>query len=135
MAEIYSHVKDDKVVLSLRGREAVQYVSNAELMRMGRQVVESIEASRAARTKKEGAEPQEHNAEGETEPEQNEPAERVEASGASAMEVEDAVGDGNGAAVPASEPAADDGDGQHFEDGLSSDSDIEIRFKMLNDIS
>ena len=35
-------------MLSLRGGQAIQYVSNSELRRLGRQVVESVEASRAA---------------------------------------------------------------------------------------
>ena len=48
MADVYKHVTENKVVLTLRGREAIQHVSNSELIRLGRQVVEKVQTARQA---------------------------------------------------------------------------------------
>ena len=139
MAEIYSHVKDDKVVLSLRGREAVQYVSNAELMRLGRQVVESVQAARAAEAELERAEVESKRAEAESERAERE-SKRAEdhadnersVTSAKEVVVHEGVVGTNKEPAPVECEAGSARDGPHFHDGLSSDSDLEIRFATLS---
>ena len=121
-------MNDNKVVLSLRGREAIQYVSNSELMRLGRQVVEKVQAGRQKEAEAEKpaknaeASAQEHDSarQGEGDKQERETGQQQE-------DIE-----GQSCTSNAGRGTADDdGDGPHYDDGLS-DEDLDIRFPELN---
>lgn len=48
MAEHYGLIDDTKVVLSIRGQQAIQHVSDAELRRCGQQVIRRAAAGTSA---------------------------------------------------------------------------------------
>ena len=114
LAEIYNHVQEDKVVLSLRGSEAVQYVSNSELIRLGRQIVDSVEASRQTQAELETHALVERQAQSGKQAEANRM--QPEAKGKDAGPA-DNTGDGGARKI------CENGQG---------DSDTEIRFEQLN---
>ena len=48
MADHYKHIDNKKVVLSIQGQQAIQYVSDDWLRRCGQQVIEAAAAEKAA---------------------------------------------------------------------------------------
>ena len=137
MADVYKHVTENKVVLTLRGREAIQHVSNSELIRLGRQVVEKVQTARQAEetakqaqeTAKQAAETAMEAEESTKQPEDN--AQQTEEGVQQADEKTGQSDETTGNQGQADAVIDDVGDGPHYNDGLS-DEDLEIRFRVLN---
>lgn len=137
MADVYKHVTENKVVLTLRGREAIQHVSNSELIRLGRQVVEKVQTARQAEetakqaqeTAKQAAETAMEAEESTKQPEDN--AQQTEEGVQQADEKTGQSDETTGNEGQADAVIDDVGDGPHYNDGLS-DEDLEIRFRVLN---
>ena len=130
MADVYKHVTENKVVLTLRGREAIQHVSNSELIRLGRQVVEKVQTARQAEeTAKQAAETAMEAEETTIQPEDN--AQQTEEGVQQADEKTGQSDETTGNQGQADAVIDDVGDGPHYNDGLS-DEDLEIRFRVLN---
>ena len=130
MADVYKHVTENKVVLTLRGREAIQHVSNSELIRLGRQVVEKVQTARQAEeTAKQAAENAMEAEETTIQPEDN--AQQTDEGVQQADEKTGQSDETTGNEGQADAVIDDVGDGPHYNDGLS-DEDLEIRFRVLN---
>ena len=137
MADVYKHVTENKVVLTMRGREAIQHVSNSELIRLGRQVVEKVQTARQAEetakqaqeTAKQAAETAMEAEESTKQPEDN--AQQTEEGVQQADEKTGQSDETTGNQGQADAVIDDVGDGPHYNDGLS-DEDLEIRFRVLN---
>ena len=131
MADVYKHVTENKVVLTLRGREAIQHVSNSELIRLGRQVVEKVQTARQAEeTAKQAAETAMEAEETTIQPEDN--AQQTE-EGVQQADEKTGQSDETTGNQGQADAVIDVGDGPHYNDGLS-DEDLEIRFRVLNDM-
>lgn len=137
MADVYKHVTENKVVLTLRGREAIQHVSNSELIRLGRQVVEKVQTARQAEeTAKQAQETAKQAAETAMEAEEStkQPEDNAQQTDEGVQQADEKTGQSDettGNQGQADAVIDDVGDGPHYNDGLS-DEDLEIRFRVLN---
>ena len=137
MADVYKHVTENKVVLTLRGREAIQHVSNSELIRLGRQVVEKVQTARQAEeTAKQAQETAKQAAETAMEAEEStkQPEDNAQQTAEGVQQADEKTGQSDettGNQGQADAVIDDVGDGPHYNDGLS-DEDLEIRFRVLN---
>lgn len=137
MADVYKHVTENKVVLTLRGREAIQHVSNSELIRLGRQVVEKVQTARQAEeTAKQAQETAKQAAETAMEAEEStkQPEDNAQQTDEGVQQADEKTGQSDettGNEGQADAVIDDVGDGPHYNDGLS-DEDLEIRFRVLN---
>lgn len=136
MADVYKHVTENKVVLTLRGREAIQHVSNSELIRLGRQVVEKVQTARQAEeTAKQAQETAKQAAETAMEAEEStkQPEDNAQQTEEGVQQADEKTGQSDETTGNEGQADAviDVGDGPHYNDGLS-DEDLEIRFRVLN---